>query len=77
MIDAIPLADFGLCTVEEAAERLHSNVRSVQRWIARGLIPAVIVRGGERPWYLLRLVDVGRFQPPPVGYPKGRPRSGD
>lgn len=66
---AIPLADLGLLTVEDAAAAHGRGVRAVQRWIADGDLPAVVIGGGNRAVYLLRKSDVARFTPPERGRP--------
>lgn len=65
----IPPAEFGLLTVEEAAEIRGVDVRTVQRWIAAGSIPAVVIGSGKRAAYLVREKDVRAFSPNAVGRP--------
>jgi hypothetical protein len=60
----IPLSDFGLETVADAASRRGWTVRTVQNWIALGLIAAVRAGTGQRAVFLLRTADVDKFVPP-------------
>ena len=70
MVDEIPLSEFGLTTVEDAAVSKGWGVRAVQNWINAGLLRAVRAGSGQRCVFLLRVKDVGAFTPPPRGRPK-------
>lgn len=65
------LSDFGLVTVEEAAAARGWAVRTVQRWIADDLLPAVAVGEGRNRKHLLAAADVDAFTPPARGAPVG------
>lgn len=65
------LAEVGLISVKDAAERRGWSVKSVQNWIAAGLIPCAVAGGGMRTVFLLRLADVDAFTEPPRGRPAG------
>lgn len=70
----LPLSLLGVVSVDDWAAELGRTTRAVQRWIARGLIPAFVVGAPPRQTYLLRVADVKAFTPPPVGRPpKGTP----
>lgn len=66
----IPHATLGLLSVGDAAALRGVNVRTVQRWVSDGLIPAVVSGAGKRVAYLLRRADVEQFRPRSVGAPK-------
>jgi excisionase family DNA binding protein len=74
----IPRIDAGWLTTAEAAERRGWSLSAVQKWVAEGLLPAMLVGSGRnRTSYLLRVKDVDRFVPPVRGRPwpkKERPR---
>jgi predicted site-specific integrase-resolvase len=70
MISEIPLSDYGLVTVDDAAQRRGWVVRTVQKWIMDGLLPVVCAGKGKRGVYLLREEDVTAFTPPARGRPK-------
>jgi len=74
-VDEVPLSEFGLVSVEDFAKKCKRDVRAVQRWIADGAIPAVVVGSGNRTTFLLRKSDVQRFTPPPRGRPRLEERS--
>ena len=75
MISEIPRAELGLMTVSEAAELRGWVVRTVQKWIADGLLPVVCAGDGRRGVYLLRVKDVKTFTPPTRGpKPKDKPK---
>lgn len=65
----LTLESVGLCTVEDAANRLDRGVRQVQKWIAAGKLPAIAIGAGNRTVYLLRIRDVDKFEPPKRGRP--------
>lgn len=68
------LSDFGLLTVQQVAESRGCHPRTVQRWIAAGLLPAVPIQGsGPHPVYLVPAKIERKFTPPPK---TGRPRRG-
>lgn len=67
----IPLAKLGLLAVPDAAARLGRSVRGVQKLIQGGRLPAVVVSGGKRAVYLIRLSDLAAFTPPTRGRPPG------
>ena len=69
MVSEIPLSEFGLLTVDGAAALRGWRVRTVQKWIADGLLPAVCAGKGRRGVYLLREKDVRAFTPPTRGRP--------
>ena len=69
MISEIPRSEYGLETVHEAATRRRLKVRSVQNWIAAGLLPVVCAGTSRRRVYLLRIKDVDAFKPRPRGRP--------
>ena len=66
---AIPLRKMGLRTIEEFAAIHGRGVRAVQRWIADGQIPAVVLGSGNRTLYLVRAEDATGFVPPVNGRP--------
>jgi hypothetical protein len=66
------LADVGLETVAEAAARRGWAPKTVQNWIARGLLAACPV-GPGRGVYLLRVADVDALVPPEREDGRGRP----
>jgi excisionase family DNA binding protein len=68
---AIPLARFGLLTVEEAAERRGVSPRTVQRWIEDGGLNHVPVGEGRNRKFLVVAEELDAFQPAPVGAPEG------
>jgi len=68
-LKTIPLKEFGLVEVADAAAMHGRSVRSVQNWIVAGQIPAVVVGQGKSVVYLLRLADVKKFTPPARGRP--------
>ncbi|WP_308124244.1 helix-turn-helix domain-containing protein [Mycolicibacterium xanthum] len=51
-----------LLTVTEVARRWHVSVRSVQRWIADGKLPAIRLPGGQ---YRIRQSDADAAERPP------------
>lgn len=63
----IPLSKSGLVEVEEAAKRLKAAARTVQKWIADGLLPVHSVGGGMV--YLIREADLKKFVRPKMGRP--------
>jgi hypothetical protein len=69
MLSEIPLSEYGLMTVDEAAAARGWVVRTVQKWITDGLLPVVCAGHGKRGVYLLREKDVKAFTPPPRGRP--------
>ena len=73
MADERPLSEVGLCTPEEAAARRLPPVavRTVQRWIENGYLPAYPVGTGRYRRFLLRIKDVDAFTPPSAGAPEG------
>ncbi|WP_439622334.1 helix-turn-helix domain-containing protein [Gemmata sp.] len=70
MVREIALKDVGLLSVADAAAELGAAPRTVQKWIADGLLPVVVAGGGMRTVYLLRAADVKGFTPPPMGRPR-------
>lgn len=72
-VDVIPLDSLGLVTVDEAARMRGVHRRTVQNWIAAGLIPAVAAGGEQKVTYLLRRRDVERFNHPAPGRPAKTP----
>ena len=72
MSSEIPLSKYGLVTVDDAAATKGWAVRSVQNWIAAGLIPFVRAGTGRRCVYLLREEDVKTFIPPARGRPPAK-----
>jgi hypothetical protein len=75
----IPLAKVGLMTVEDAAAYIGRSVRGVQKFIAGGLLPAVVAgagKSGHRKVYLLRKVDLDGFTPPLMGRPPKKRKKG-
>ena len=71
--------DLKLLTVADVAERLGAATSTVTLWCRRGLFPNAI-RGpktGSGAIWLILESDLTDFERPKVGYPKGRPRSGD
>ena len=64
MVTEILLSEFGLVTVDEAAKMRGCAVRTVQKWVADGILPALCAGKGRRGVYLLRA-----FTPPPRGRP--------
>jgi predicted site-specific integrase-resolvase len=69
-VKTIPLAKFGLMTVEDAAAHHGCSVRAVQKWIGDGLLSVVVIGGGKRVIHLLRTADVKAFAKPTRGRPK-------
>lgn len=69
----LDLADFGLETVERAAARRGQNRATVRLWVAKGLLPAVVLGAGRTARYLVRPADVDAV--PLRG--KGRPPKGE
>lgn len=65
------LESVGLCTAEEAARMKDKAVRTVQRWIEDGDIPAAVIGSGRYKKYLLKIKDVEAFTPAPRGAPPG------
>ena len=65
----ISLESLGLISVEDAAALKGVTPRSVQRWIADGLLPAIQAGSGNKLVYLLRRRDVERFTVPARGRP--------
>lgn len=65
----IPLSRFGLQTVAEAAEEKGVKVRTVQKWIEKGLLPVIVVGTGRNAKFLLARRDVQKFNPRPAGRP--------
>ena len=65
----IPLKRMGLLTIQEVAAMHGRGVRVVQRWIADGRIPAVVVGSGNRTVFLVRVEDAKKFTAPPNGRP--------
>ncbi|MBX7435416.1 helix-turn-helix domain-containing protein [Mycobacterium sp. Y57] len=51
-----------MLTVTEVARRWHVSVRSVQRWIADGKLPAIRLPGGQ---YRIRQSDADAAERPP------------
>lgn len=71
----LDLADYGLMTVQQVAESRGCHPRTVQRWIADGLLSAVSVRGqGPHAVYLVPVKLERKFVPP---VKTGRPRKGE
>lgn len=67
----LPLSQFGLLTLDEAAALRGVDPRTVRRWIASDLLPAVAVTGPGRVVYLVRAADVRRAKPERPGRKKG------
>ena len=66
----IPLSEVGLLTVAHVAARLgRCTARSVQNWIADGLLPVVIASSGRRSVFLVREKDLASFTRPTRGRP--------
>jgi hypothetical protein len=65
----IPREGTGWLAVEDAAEHHGCDARAVQRWIAAGLLPALVIGSGNRTVYLLRRRDVVAFRRPARGRP--------
>lgn len=76
MVREIPLAEVGLLSVADAAERRGWSVSAVQKWVQAGLIPVVVAGGGMRSTHLLRIKDVDAFTPPPRGRPPAGAKRG-
>lgn len=72
-VNEIPHESLGLISVEDAAVEKGVTVRSVQRWVTAGWIPAVVIGTGKRASYLLRRVDLVHFTPPPSGARRKNP----
>ncbi len=70
-MNAIPLSEFGLATVAEAAVRRECDPSTVRRWVHTGLVPAVAIGSGRSAVYLVRLADVDSVEVRPVGAPVG------
>lgn len=68
-VQAIPLEESGLATVEDVAASYETAVRTVQRWIEDGRFPVHVVGSGKRTVYLIRLKDLKGFEKPPRGRP--------
>ena len=68
----VPLSEFGLLTIVEAAALKGCTPRSVQNWIAAGRLPAVVVGTGPKRIFLVRAKDVKRFEQPSRGRPPSR-----
>jgi len=64
----IELATCGLVTINQAAERMSVNQMTIRNWIARDLLPVVVIPG-ERESYLIRERDLVRVKPPTMGRP--------
>jgi excisionase family DNA binding protein len=65
----IPLARYGLVSVEEAAAIRGVSVRRVQQYVESGRIPVVVAGVGRNRKYLLARADVEAFEPKPPGQP--------
>ena len=57
-VRAIALDTLGLETVARAASRRGQHPTTVRRWVASGLLPAVVVGRGRSAVYLVRVADV-------------------
>ncbi len=71
-METFSLSEVGLETVATAAARKGWAPKTVQNWIAAGLLAACPV-GGGRGTLLLRVADVDAFTPPVREDGRGRP----
>jgi hypothetical protein len=69
-VEELSLERFGLLSVEKVARMKGRDVRAVQRWIAGGLIPAVVISSGNRAVYLIPRKAAERFVTPARGRPR-------
>lgn len=67
----LPLSDFGLETVEQAATRRGQSPATVRKLVADGVIPAVVIGTGRSARYLVRPGDVDKVPVRGKGAPKG------
>jgi hypothetical protein len=65
----LSLSEFGLERVADACARKGWAAKTVQNWIGKGLLPAVVLGTGRGATYLVRIEDVDAFEPPPRGRP--------
>ena len=52
--------------------KVAGTMRAVQKWVAAGLLPAVVASSGKRAVYLVRLQDLKGFERPTQGRPSKR-----
>lgn len=67
----IPLSEFGLVSVEEAARLRNCDPSTIRRAASRGDLPCVVVGAGRSAKFLLRKTDVEAFEARPRGAPVG------
>jgi hypothetical protein len=70
VIREIPLSEVGLLSVADAAARKGVALRTFQKWVQDGLVPAVVAGGGMRAVHLFRPADVDAAVPPTRGAPR-------
>jgi predicted site-specific integrase-resolvase len=63
----IPLSDFGLMTVAEAAAHRGITPRAVLNWINAGLLPVTVAGTGLKRVYLIPTHEVKRLESPKKG----------
>ena len=67
----LPLSEFGLETVENAASRRNQHPTTLRKLVAVGVMPAVVVGAGRSARYLLRPADVDALPVKTPGRPTG------
>ena len=79
LLERPPAGGGDLLTTEQVAERLEMPKRTVQAWVARGVLPSVDtpVKSGTGTVSLIPAEALETFERPKVGYPKGRPRKAE
>lgn len=66
----LPLEQFGLLSVEDAAKRKGVHPETVRSWLHKGLPVVSVGNGRNRTIHLVPIKALDAFQPEPQGRPK-------
>ena len=69
-LTVLPLEQFGLLSVVDAAERRGVDDETVRSWLRKGLPVVVAGSGRNRTVHLIPIAALDAFAPAPVGAPK-------